>query len=248
MFDDIGVLYVDHIAVTTQHFEETIAYYLTLPKARLINGPGENHAQQVKFAFIAVDGMGTIEVLAPLSDQSPLLNHLRQGGGAYHFCYAVSDLAVSVQQAIAKGSKLISSAKPDDAFYGRSVAFLMHPYLGLFELLEAYPSYLPVMPTVHEPVMSHQPKMKISTKMADDPVSSVRSKIVTVFNQVMKSTISEHDNVTMQTYVDWDSVKHILLIMELEREFDIQVPSELFAQLVSIDDLVDFINNKISKF
>lgn len=241
MFNEIGVLYVDHVAVTTNFFEETIAYYLTLPEAKLLNGPGHNTAQQVKFAFISVRNMGTIEVLAPLNDQSPLLNHLKQGGGAYHFCYAVSDLARSIEVAIAKGAKLVSSAKPDDAFYGRAVAFLIHPYLGLFELLEAHPSYLNLSSQLYV-----RDSVQQASKKTIDNSQSIKLQVITIFNRVMKSRFSELDSISMQNYSDWDSVKHILLMMELENNFDIQIPSESFSQLISIDDIYHFIRKKLS--
>lgn len=240
MFNEIGVLYVDHVAVTTNHFEETISYYLSLPEARLINGPGHNLAQQVKFAFISVAGMGAIEVLAPLNEQSPLWGHLRQGGGAYHFCYAVENLQKSIEIAISKGAKLIVSEKPDDAFYGRSVAFLIHPYLGLFELLEAYPAYLQHSLEAYKPIV--QPTT--DTKHTDNHGSVKGAQVVDVFNRVMNAKIADTDNVTMQNYTDWDSVKHILLMMELENTFGIQISSEYFSQLITLDDIVQFINKK----
>jgi acyl carrier protein len=170
------------------------------------------------------------------------LNHLKQGGGAYHFCYAVSDLAQSIDVAIAKGAKLVSSAKPDDAFYGRAVAFLIHPYLGLFELLEAHPSYL----NLSSQLYIRDSVQQVSKKVVDNNSQSIKLQVITVFNRVMKSRFSELDSISMQNYSDWDSVKHILLMMELESHFDIQIPSEAFSQLISIDDIYHFICKKLS--
>lgn len=41
MFSALGVRYVDHVAVTTRDLMTTLADYLSLPGARLINGPGK---------------------------------------------------------------------------------------------------------------------------------------------------------------------------------------------------------------
>ena len=76
MFSALGIRYVDHVAVTTKDLMQTLADYLTLPGVRLINGPGQNIAQDVLFAFVDLGAGGIVEVLAPLSEQSPIYSHL----------------------------------------------------------------------------------------------------------------------------------------------------------------------------
>ena len=119
------VLYVDHVAVTTPDFDQTLADYLGLAGSRLIKGPAMNPVQKVNYAFVMLRDGITIEVLG-LSEDSPIERHVRQGGGPYHFCYAVSSMGESIAKAESAGARLLSQPVADIAFDGRNVAFLFH--------------------------------------------------------------------------------------------------------------------------
>lgn len=135
----IRPLYVDHIAVTTPHFEETIRDYLALPHARFTRGPGQNGSQNVRYAFVELERGMRVEILGlPSGGRSPIAPHVERGGGAYHLCYAVVDLELSITAAQTAGARLVVPPKPDPAFDGRPVAFLVHPAHGLFELVAAH--------------------------------------------------------------------------------------------------------------
>ena len=56
MFAEIGVLWVDHVAVTTDRFHDTARHYLAMPNARVLRGPGWNAAQKVHFLFVGFGG------------------------------------------------------------------------------------------------------------------------------------------------------------------------------------------------
>ncbi|MGL6540776.1 VOC family protein [Aeromonas hydrophila] len=67
-----------------------------MPGARLWKGPSVNTAQDVRYAFVQVSGGVTFEILAPLSEKSPIRGHLSRGGGVYHICYAVDDIDIAL--------------------------------------------------------------------------------------------------------------------------------------------------------
>jgi catechol 2,3-dioxygenase-like lactoylglutathione lyase family enzyme len=137
----LGVLGVDHVAVTTRRFEETLADYLSAPGARLERGPGWNPTQKVDFAFVSLSGGLAVEILG-LRDgvASPIEQHARRGGGAYHLCYQVGDLDAAMEVVRAVRGKIVTPPTPDVAFDMRRIAFFMHRAHGLVELVEAAPS------------------------------------------------------------------------------------------------------------
>jgi acyl carrier protein len=234
MFSALGVRYVDHVAVTTKDLMPTLTDYLSLPGARLINGPGKNTAQDVIFAFVQLGQGGVVEILAPLSEQSPIHSHLTQGGGTYHVCYAVEDLLQAITTATQDfGARLIKPAHADDAFYGRKVAFLFHPNHGLFELLEAWPSGLAITNSVEFEL----PKSMTSVANADD----IAETLLDVFNLTMQTEYTTGATLTMDSVVAWDSLKHLLLVMEIERVFQLSIPADELGCLVSFNQLLAYV-------
>ncbi|MFA6700448.1 MAG: VOC family protein [Thiomicrospira sp.] len=236
MFSALGVRYVDHVAVTTKDLMPTLADYLSLPGARLINGPGQNRAQDVLFAFVDLGAGGVVEVLAPLSEQSPIYSHLAQGGGTYHVCYAVENLAQAITTATQDfGARLVKPAQADDAFYGRQVAFLFHPNHGLFELVEAWPNGV----SISRPANSIQssPSTLEASVRGDDTTQA----LLEVFNRVMQTDYATGDALTMDTVAVWDSLKHLLLIMEVERVFELRIPADELSRLVSFNQLLTYV-------
>lgn len=234
MFNALGVRYVDHVAVTTHDLISTLTDYLSLPGARLINGPGQNQAQDVVFAFVQLEGGSVVEVLAPLSEQSPIHSQLAQGGGTYHVCYAVEDLAQAIAVATQKyGARLVKPACADDAFYSRQVAFLFHPNHGLFELLEAWPSV----------VVSTKPgeTVKPQSLKSSDAQDELAQALLDIFNQVMQADYTSGATLTMDTVAAWDSLKHLLLIMEIERVFELRIPASQLSRLVSFSQLLTYV-------
>lgn len=234
MFSALGIRYVDHVAVTTKDLMQTLADYLTLPGARLINGPGQNTAQDVLFAFVDLGAGGVVEVLAPLSEQSPIYSHLAQGGGTYHICYAVEDLAQAITTATQNFSaRLVKPAQADDAFYGRQVAFLFHPNHGLFELVEAFPSGLPN--TRFDEINTAQ---SITNSATNDDTEQT---LLNVFNRVMQTDYVNGDTLKMDTVAAWDSLKHLLLIMEVELVFECRIPADELSRLISFNQLLTYV-------
>lgn len=230
MFSALGVLHVDHYAVTTKDLIGTLKDFLSVPGAKLLRGPGENPAQQVYYAFVELNGMGVVEILAPLDDHSPILGHLGSGGGAYHLCYAVQDIDKAIKVAEQDfGAKLVVAPRADGAFDGRRVAFLVHPNHGLFELLEAYP--------VDSIPVSHQ-----SIKL--DVVDSKKDKLMEIYRSVIDSGRLDYDGTNMASCPEWDSFKHLMLIMEIEKQFEISIPASDMSTLDSLEKIESYLTNK----
>lgn len=226
MMTAIGVINLDHVAVTTRDLVSTVKEYLSIPNSKLLRGPGKNFAQSVNFAFVDLNGV-VIEILSPLHEKSPIINQLSDGGGAYHLCYTVSDIENSV--AIAQnefGAKLVVPPEADDAFDGRRVAFLVHELHGLFELLEAVPADLS---TIRELNI-----MKVEN-------NSIEEMLLDIYNSVVGKNYVNFEDVSMKNCSEWDSLKHLQLIMELEKQFEISISSSDLSQLTSLSDIKNYL-------
>lgn len=239
MFAEIGALWVDHVAVTTETFEETAQSYLAMPNARVLRGPGWNSAQKVHFLFVSFGGDLCVEILGvPQDGDSPIAEHARAGGGAYHMCHAVADIDAAAASAQTLGARLIVAPKADDAYDGRRVAFLMHPAHGLFELVEAYGSFSVPQSAVPAFVSASGPTETPAASTA--PTSDIEAGLSAAFQKVFRDKLPEGTaNWTVKQIKRWDSLQHLRLIMEVERQFDISLPSHLLGGLRSYDDVAD---------
>lgn len=98
----------------------------------------EDPLQKVRGRFIVGAGP-RLELLTPLSPDSPVTGVLARGGKIYHQGFEVGDFEVALGGLQASGVRLIQSPVPAVAFGGRRIAFLMTTTLNLIELIEALP-------------------------------------------------------------------------------------------------------------
>ena len=221
MFAEIGVLWVDHVAVTTDRFHDTARHYLAMPNARVLCGPGWNAAQKVHFLFVGFGGDLCVGIRGlPQDGDSPIAAHFAGGGGASHLCHAVADLDAALAIAGRSGCHIVAPAKPDDACDGRRVAFLKHPAHGLFELVEAYGTLAP--PLDATPAAGSDP----------DTVQALQDAFASIFAGALPTDPAHW----RADQVDrWDSLQHMRLIMEVERRLDVTLPSYMLGELRSYD-------------
>jgi len=228
------VLYVDHIAVTTPNFEQTLADYLGLPGSRLLKGPALNHEQKVSYAFVVLREGITVEVLG-LAEGSPIERHVKNGGGPYHFCYAVGNLEESIARAESAGSKLLVKPTADVAFDGRRVAFLYDEAQGVFELVEAFPCQVGnlTMATsnkVIDKVTTHN-RHALKTDIVAEGIDERLHKVFrNIFPKVEEVNI---ETAAINIAEGWDSLTHIRLVMEIEEEFGIDILPDDISKLTS---------------
>ena len=96
----------------------------------------DDEARQVKIVFMEQSGY-KIELVAPLSDESPIKKTLQKGSGTpYHICYEVDNLEAA--DAELKKAKFIpfKKAAVAPAIGGRRVEFMYAKQNGVIELVE----------------------------------------------------------------------------------------------------------------
>lgn len=221
-FESWGVLYLDHLAVTSSDFGAALRDYLALPGSRLVKGPASNPTQKLRYAFVQLLEGITIEILTP-EPNSPLCGHIERGGGPYHFCFAVKDIGEALKTIKNEGARVIVDPTPDVAFDGRKIAFFYHPTHGIMELVEAYPALNEIRPVSYTP-----PKKDVIS--SQNIVEKLDSILLQTLPSLDKTTILD---ASMNNTKEWDSIKHLQLMMEIENQFSITISSN---QLMSCTD------------
>ncbi|MCU0624535.1 MAG: methylmalonyl-CoA epimerase [Gemmatimonadaceae bacterium] len=113
---------IAHIGIAVRDLETILPFYrdlLGMPEVPLADTDG---------ARIEAVGAGEslVELLEPVSDDSPIAKFIaRRGPGIHHICFAVDDLEGTLARAKAAGVRLIDEV-PRMGAEGKRIAFL-HP-------------------------------------------------------------------------------------------------------------------------
>lgn len=130
------LLNLDHIAIAVHDLDRTIEGY----RDRYVVEPLYREtveSQGVEEAMIPVGG-SFIQLLQPLSDETPVGRFLSKNGeGLHHIAYAVLDIEAALAHLAATGARLID-AEPRIGGRGARIAFVHPADLGgtLMELVE----------------------------------------------------------------------------------------------------------------
>jgi methylmalonyl-CoA/ethylmalonyl-CoA epimerase len=129
-----------HVGVAVPSLGPATDALSTLFGYRVISGPFEDPIQKVRVNFLtqSSNDVAEIELIAPLSDDSPIKSMLAKGGGgAYHLCFETTDIEQALIHAKNNGCIVVSSPAPAVAFEGRRIAWIYTRSSQLFELVEA---------------------------------------------------------------------------------------------------------------
>ena len=117
---------IHHVGVVVESIAETH------PGIESVYDP----AQDVRVAFAEAHGV-LLEFIEPGGPESPVAVLLKKGVKLAHLCFTVPALDAALEHAYANDLRVIGAPVPAVAFKGRRIAWVYHPVLGLFELLEA---------------------------------------------------------------------------------------------------------------
>lgn len=132
-------LRLSHVGVAVPQLGPAAASLEAIFGYRVISGPFDDPIQRVTVNFLTTspgDGV-EIELIAPLTDDSPVKAMLgKNGGGAYHLCFETDDLEATLAHVKKNGCMIVSPPAPAVAFEGRRIAWFYTPTRQLFELVE----------------------------------------------------------------------------------------------------------------
>jgi methylmalonyl-CoA/ethylmalonyl-CoA epimerase len=129
---------IDHIGVAVTDLESAIALHTGTYGMPLVHR--EIVAEQGVEAALLDVGESHVELLAPLSEDTPVGRFLAsRGPGLHHVAYAVEDVAAALAELKERGMRLIDET-PRTGIRGSQVAFL-HPKTAagvLTEIVEVH--------------------------------------------------------------------------------------------------------------
>jgi methylmalonyl-CoA/ethylmalonyl-CoA epimerase len=128
-----------HVGVAVPSLEGPTDLLRSLFGYRVISGPFDDPIQKVTVNFLtqSKDDKTEVELIAPLTEDSPIKAMLKGGGGAYHLCFETSDLDRALEHAKSLGCIVVSAPAPAVAFAGKRIAWIYSKTRQLFELVEA---------------------------------------------------------------------------------------------------------------
>jgi len=96
--------------------------------------------QDAKVAFLAgiVQEFPLVELVEPASEDSPVTNFLKKGGGLHHLCYEVESLDKQLEFSQTIGGMIVRPPLPAVAFAGRRIAWVYTKDRLLLEFLDAH--------------------------------------------------------------------------------------------------------------
>lgn len=129
-----------HVGVAVPSLTPTTESLRALFGYKVVAGPFDDPIQKVTVNFLAksAQDVAEIELIAPLSEDSPITSILSKGGGAaYHLCLETNDIDKALEHVKKNGCIIVASPVPAVAFGGRRIAWIYTKARQLFELVEA---------------------------------------------------------------------------------------------------------------
>jgi len=125
-----------HLGIATTNFEKAKKTYLSFGYKVLIDCV-EIPLQKVNVCFLEKSNHPLIELIEPLSHDSPVANILKKyGSGPYHTCYSTTNINLTINDLRKKKFIQISPLEKSKAFENNLICFVYKDDIGLIEILE----------------------------------------------------------------------------------------------------------------
>ena len=118
---------LNHVGVAIPDMDAAIAFYHDTLGAGEISEPFDMPEQGVKVCFVDTPDGGTqVELLAPLSDDSPVAGFLAKNplGGQHHLCFEVPDVQAARAEFERQGKRILGPTRL--GAHGTPI-FFVHP-------------------------------------------------------------------------------------------------------------------------
>ncbi len=124
-----------HVGVATNNIEDTLNKYKIFGYEQS-SEIFTDTIQNVRILFMEKLNSPVLELVAPIDENSPILNTIKKNGTIpYHFCFEVDDINAEVEKLKKLRFVLVSKIVPAIAFDNRLICFLYSKESGLIELL-----------------------------------------------------------------------------------------------------------------
>jgi methylmalonyl-CoA/ethylmalonyl-CoA epimerase len=127
-----------HVGIVVDDIESGIQRYKALFGFVPITEVADDPIQKVSVVLLSnpkADGV-PIELIAPLTEDSPVSNILKGNVRLYHLCFLVENIEEELKNFRSNGAIVISGPVPAELFDGKKIAFVYTPDKYVVELLE----------------------------------------------------------------------------------------------------------------
>ena len=126
-----------HIGVVVNQIQDSIGELKNYLRFQSTSLPTRVGSQKVNVCFLKI-GEPFLELIEPVSPDSPISDFAKKGGGIHHLCFEVSDIHKELDLLSSKGATILVT--PVKGFDERLIAFvdlnMKNTRCGLIELLE----------------------------------------------------------------------------------------------------------------
>lgn len=129
---------VHHIGKVVKDLESAVEQYRNVFGLKAATRPVVDPIQKVEVVFVET-GEGndvTIELIRPITEDSPVYRFLKKGGGLHHLCFEVDDIHEEMEAFRKKGAVILGNPVPGKGHGDRLTLWLYTPQQELVELLQ----------------------------------------------------------------------------------------------------------------
>ena len=130
---------LSHIGILVKDIDEGIKHHEALFGFKQLTEIVDDPTQRVRVVLMAYseDDPVKIELIAPLTDDSPVTDLLRKHQSLYHLCFEVNDIEAAKDEARKNGAIVISQPVEAPLFEDRKICFLFTKDHYIIELVES---------------------------------------------------------------------------------------------------------------
>ena len=76
-------------------------------------------------------------------------------------------------------------------------------------------------------------------------MNDLKQRCTEVFARVLELPVDQiHDDASPDTLDEWDSLAHVQLVFDLEKEFSIEIPPDEAIELETFTSVLDYVESK----
>jgi len=125
-----------HIGYVVPSIAEGMRRWESAVFARSVSAMYTDEIQKATVLFLELSDGVRLELVEPLTCDSPVNAFLSRGGGLHHLCFEVENLTQQIQHMRQQHAVLVRRPQPAVAFGGRRIAWMMTRDGMLIEYLE----------------------------------------------------------------------------------------------------------------
>lgn len=111
-----------HVGIVVSNIQDSLGELGNYFKFESTSIPTLIGSQKVNVCFLKI-GEPYIELIEPVSVDSPVFSFLNKGGGFHHLCFEVKDIHKQIDEMEKKGARVV--VKPVTGFENRLIAFVL---------------------------------------------------------------------------------------------------------------------------